>query len=114
MGRRLELAMTLVGNPSVIFLDEPTTGLDPRSRRTMWQIIRDLAARGVTIFLTTQYLEEADQLANRIAVLDRGKLVAEGTPDELKRLIPGGHIRLRFADPPGLPAAAPILPEASR
>ena len=89
MRRRLDLAMTLIGDPQIIFLDEPTTGLDPRSRQTMWQIIRDLAARGVTIFLTTQYLEEADQLADRIAVLDQGKLVAEGTPDELKRRIPG-------------------------
>jgi ABC-2 type transport system ATP-binding protein len=98
MRRRLDLAMTLVGNPRVIFLDEPTTGLDPRSRHTMWQIIRDLVADGITILLTTQYLEEADQLADRIAVLDQGKLVAEGTPDELKRRIPGGHIRLQFAD----------------
>jgi ABC-2 type transport system ATP-binding protein len=89
MRRRLDLAMTLVGDPRIIFLDEPTTGLDPRSRRTMWQIIRDLVARGVTIFLTTQYLEEADELADRIAVLDRGTLVAEGTAAELKRLVPG-------------------------
>ena len=79
MRRRLDLAMTLVGDPRIIFLDEPTTGLDPRSRRTMWQIIRDLVAGGVTIFLTTQYLEEADELADRIAVLDHGRLVAEGT-----------------------------------
>jgi ABC-2 type transport system ATP-binding protein len=106
MRRRLDLAMTLVGNPRLIFLDEPTTGLDPRSRHTMWQIIRDLVASGVTIFLTTQYLEEADQLADEIAVLDRGKLVATGTPDELKRLIPGGHIRLQFNDASGLAAAA--------
>ena len=98
MRRRLDLAMTLVGRPTIIFLDEPTTGLDPRSRRTVWQIIRDLVAGGVTIFLTTQYLEEADQLADRIAVLDHGKLVAEGTPAQLKRQIPGGHITLEFAD----------------
>jgi len=114
MRRRLDLAMTLVGDPRIIFLDEPTTGLDPRSRHTMWQIIRDLAAGGVTILLTTQYLEEADHLADRIAVLDRGKLVAQGTPDELKRRIPGGHIRLQFADTHGLEAATRTLGEVSR
>ncbi len=114
MRRRLDLAMTLVGDPRIIFLDEPTTGLDPRSRHTMWQIIRDLVARGVTILLTTQYLEEADQLADRIAVLDQGNLVAQGTPDELKRRIPGGHIRLQFADASGLEAAARTLGEVAR
>jgi ABC-2 type transport system ATP-binding protein len=114
MLRRLDLAMTLVGNSRIIFLDEPTTGLDPRSRREMWQIIRELAADGVTIFLTTQYLEEADQLADRIAVLDNGKLVAEGTPEELKRLVPGGHVRLRFADAEALDTAASMLHAASR
>jgi len=114
MRRRLDLAMTLVGNPRIIFLDEPTTGLDPRSRHTMWQIIRALVADGVTIFLTTQNLEEADQLADRIAVLDGGKLVAEGTANELKRLVPGGHIRLQFADADGLESAASILSESSR
>ncbi|MFJ8696728.1 ATP-binding cassette domain-containing protein [Streptomyces roseolilacinus] len=107
MRRKLDLAMTLVGDPRIIFLDEPTTGLDPRSRRTLWGIIRDLVAdQGVTVFLTTQYLEEADHLADRIAVLDRGGIVAEGTADELKRLVPGGHIRLRFPDPDQLHAAA--------
>ena len=107
--RRLDLAMTLVGDPRVIFLDEPTTGLDPRSRRELWAIVRELVAGGVTILLTTQYLEEADQLADRIAVLDGGRIVAEGTAAELKRLIPGGHITLRFADPARLTAAAVAL-----
>ena len=114
MRRRLDLAMTLVGSPQVIFLDEPTTGLDPRSRRSMWQIVRELAASGVTIFLTTQHLEEADELADRIAVLDRGRLVAEGTAEELKRRIPGGQVRLRFAHPQGLDAAVRVLGQASR
>jgi len=110
MRRKLDLAMTLVGRPRIIFLDEPTTGLDPRSRRTMWDIVRELVTDGLTIFLTTQYLEEADQLADRIAVLDQGKLVAEGTPGELKRQISGSHVRLRFADALRLDAAARILP----
>jgi ABC-2 type transport system ATP-binding protein len=114
MRRKLDLAMTLVGNPRIIFLDEPTTGLDPRSRRTMWTIIRELLADGVTIFLTTQYLDEADELADRIAVLDKGRLVAEGTPDELKRLIPGTHVRFRFGSFDELDAAAQILPDATR
>jgi ABC-2 type transport system ATP-binding protein len=114
MRRRLDLAMTLVGSPRVIFLDEPTAGLDPRGRRNMWQIIRDLVASGVTIFLTTQYLAEADELADRIAVLDHGRVVAEGTPEELKRRIPGGHVRLRFADPQGLDAAMRVLGQALR
>jgi ABC-2 type transport system ATP-binding protein len=109
MRRRLDLAMGLIGDPRVIFLDEPTTGLDPRSRRDMWQMVRDLAGRGVTVFLTTQYLEEADRLADRIALLDRGRLVAEGTPDELKRLVPGGHVELRFTDDRDLSAAAAVL-----
>jgi ABC-2 type transport system ATP-binding protein len=114
MRRRLDLAMGLVGSPRIVFLDEPTTGLDPRGRHTMWEIIRKLVAGGVTIFLTTQYLEEADRLADRIAVLDRGTLVAEGTADELKRLAPGGHISLRFTDPTELESAANALGETSR
>ncbi|WUJ68205.1 ATP-binding cassette domain-containing protein [Kribbella soli] len=114
MRRKLDLAMTLVGNPRIIFLDEPTTGLDPRSRRTMWTIIRELLADGVTIFLTTQYLDEADELADRIAVLNKGKLVAEGTPEELKRQIPGTHVRFRFASFDDLDVAAGIMPESTR
>jgi ABC-2 type transport system ATP-binding protein len=114
MRRRLDLAMTLVGDPRLIFLDEPTTGLDPRGRRAVWQIIRGLAADGITIFLTTQYLDEADQLADRIAVLDSGRIVAEGSPESLKHRIPGGHIRLQFADPRDLESAAHALGIASR
>ena len=113
MRRRLDLAMTLVGDPSVIFLDEPTTGLDPRSRRTMWQIIRELVTGGVTIFLTTQYLDEADELADYVAVLNHGRIVAEGTPAELKRRIPGGHIQLQFAAPEALRAAVGLIPNAT-
>jgi ABC-2 type transport system ATP-binding protein len=109
MRRKLDLAMTLVTRPQIIFLDEPTTGLDPRSRRTMWDIVRELVADGVTVFLTTQQLEEADQLADQIAVLDQGHLVAEGTPGELKRQAPGSHVRLRFADLMELRAAARVL-----
>ncbi len=114
MRRKLDLAMTLVGRPQIIFLDEPTTGLDPRSRRTMWGIIRELVADGVTVFLTTQYLEEADQLADRIAVLDQGRLVAHGTPGELKRQVPGSYVRLGFTNVAELDAAAQILTGSTR
>ncbi|WP_432018635.1 ATP-binding cassette domain-containing protein [Streptomyces sp. 1222.5] len=114
MKRRLDIAMTLVGDPRVIFLDEPTTGLDPRSRHTMWQIIRELVTGGVTVFLTTQYLEEADELADRIAVLHDGGIAAEGTAEELKRLVPGGHVRLRFTDPAVYRGAVSALDEAVR
>jgi ABC-2 type transport system ATP-binding protein len=109
MRRRLDLAMTLIGDPEIIFLDEPTTGLDPRSRRTMWEIVRGLVREGTTVFLTTQYLEEADQLADRIAILDGGRLVAQGAPAELKARVPGGHIALTFADPDAYDAAAGVL-----
>ena len=109
MLRRLDLAMTLIGDPRVIFLDEPTTGLDPRSRRTMWEIIRELVAGGATILLTTQYLEEADELAGQVALLDHGRLIAQGTPEELKRLVPGGHVRLQVADSSTLEHAAKAL-----
>ncbi|WP_416977694.1 ATP-binding cassette domain-containing protein, partial [Streptomyces sp. T028] len=114
MKRRLDIAMTLVGSPRIIFLDEPTTGLDPRSRHTMWQIIRELVSDGVTVFLTTQYLEEADELADRIAVLHDGTIAAEGTAEELKRIVPGGHVRLRFTDPAAYRSAASTLREAAR
>ncbi|MFI7062719.1 ATP-binding cassette domain-containing protein [Kribbella sp. NPDC050124] len=114
MRRKLDLAMTLVGNPRIIFLDEPTTGLDPRSRRTMWTIIRELVADGVTIFLTTQYLDEADQLADKVAVLDQGRIVAQGTPDELKRQIPGTHVRFRFTTLEELDKAAVIFADSTR
>ncbi len=114
MKRRLDIAMTLVGSPRIIFLDEPTTGLDPRSRHNMWRIIRELVADGVTVFLTTQYLEEADELADRIAVLNGGRLVAQGTAEELKRLVPGGHVRLRFTDPVAHERAATALRETTR
>jgi ABC-2 type transport system ATP-binding protein len=114
MQRKLDLAMTLVSDPQIIFLDEPTAGLDPRSRRTTWQIVRELTKSGVTIFLTTQYLEEADQLAGQIALLDHGTLIAQGTPAELKRMIPGGHIRLRFADAGTLSKAQEAIARPAR
>ncbi|MEV6472577.1 ATP-binding cassette domain-containing protein [Streptomyces sp. NPDC051657] len=113
MKRRLDIAMTLVGSPRIIFLDEPTTGLDPRSRHTMWGIIRELVADGVTVFLTTQYLEEADELADRIAVLNNGRIAAEGTTEQLKRIVPGGHVKLRFTDPDAYRSAASALTGAA-
>jgi ABC-2 type transport system ATP-binding protein len=109
MRRRLDLAMTLIGSPQVIFLDEPSTGLDPSSRRTVWEIVRSLADDGTTVFLTTQYLEEADRLADRVAILDRGRLVAEGSAQELKQRIPGGRIDVRFADADAQLVAADAL-----
>ena len=112
MTRRLDLAMSLISRPDIIFLDEPTTGLDPRSRQSMWEMIRRLVDGGVTIFLTTQYLEEADRLADRVAVLDGGRVVAEGTPDELKRLVPGGHLELTFTRPSELHDVAQAFDDA--
>jgi ABC-2 type transport system ATP-binding protein len=114
MKRRLDLAMTLMGDPRIVFLDEPTSGVDPRGRRTMWDIVRGLVADGVTIFLTTQYLEEADELANKIALLDHGRIVAEGTPAQLKRLVPGNALRLEFAEADAFERAAARLATARR
>jgi ABC-2 type transport system ATP-binding protein len=114
MKRRLDLAMTLMGSPRIVFLDEPTSGVDPRGRQTMWHIVRDLVADGITIFLTTQYLEEADELANRVALLDHGRIVAEGTPAQLKRLVPGGAVRLEFADTVALERVAGRIATARR
>ena len=96
----------------MLVLDEPTTGLDPRSRQVVWSTVRDLIDEGVTVLLTTQYLDEADHLADLVAVLDHGRIVAEGTPHELKRRIPGGHVRLHFADPDELRSATALLPGA--
>ncbi|MCL2397806.1 MAG: ATP-binding cassette domain-containing protein [Defluviitaleaceae bacterium] len=96
MRRRLDIAMSLAGNPAVIFLDEPTTGLDPQNRIAMWDMVKGLAEKGTTIFLTTQYLEEAEYLADHIAILHEGVIAAEGTPDELKTILPQGGIRLAF------------------
>jgi ABC-2 type transport system ATP-binding protein len=96
MRRRLDLAISLLSSPPVVFLDEPTTGLDPRSRAQMWHVVRGLAERGTTILLTTQYLEEADQLADRVSVLNHGEIVATGTPDQLKSGISGERVELTF------------------
>ncbi|MFZ1062010.1 MAG: ATP-binding cassette domain-containing protein [Acidimicrobiales bacterium] len=98
MRRRLDIAMSLIGNPSIIFLDEPTNGLDPEARNDMWQTVRTLANSGTTVFLTTQYLEEADELADTIAVLHHGKIIANGTADELKKLVPSGLVKFTFHD----------------
>ncbi len=105
MKRRLDLAMTLLLEPQIIFLDEPTTGLDPRSRIATWEIVRERTAAGVTILLTTQQLEEADRLADHIAILDGGRVVTEGTPSQLKQLVAGGHLELVLPDPVAFAAA---------
>jgi len=109
MRRRLDIAMSLIGNPPVLFLDEPTTGLDPQSRNMMWDTIKTLAKGGTTIFLTTQYLEEADQLADTIAILSQGRIVAQGTAQDLKRMLPQGKIELIFCDEEQLDTAAELL-----
>ena len=109
MGRRLDIAMSLVGEAPIIFFDEPTTGLDPQSRNDMWLTIRDLAGKGITIFLTTQYLEEADRLADQIAILHGGRVVADGTPEELKAMVPAGLVELDFTDEADMAAARRAL-----
>ena len=109
MRRRLDLAASLIGHPSVLFLDEPTTGLDPRSRMGMWSVIQDLVSDGTTVLLTTQYLEEADQLASRIVVLDRGKVIAQGTSDQLKSQVGGDRVEVVVADSADLSRAAATL-----
>lgn len=109
MRRRLDIAMSLIGTPPVLFLDEPTTGLDPQSRNAMWEIIRDLTKKGTTVFLTTQYLDEADQLAGQIAILHEGKIATQGTPSQLKKLITGRSMELKFANDSTLKAAVKLL-----
>jgi ABC-2 type transport system ATP-binding protein len=113
MKRRLDLAMTLIGSPRLIFLDEPTTGLDPRSRRELWQIVREQVADGVTVLLTTQYLDEADQLAHRVGVLDGGRIIAEGTPAQLKSRVPGGHVEVQLTDAAALTEVAAVFTDAT-
>jgi ABC-2 type transport system ATP-binding protein len=109
MKRRLTIARALVNQPEVLLLDEPTTGLDPLSRQQMWDVVRDLTADGVTVLLTTQYLEEAEQLADRVAVVDHGSVVAEGTVDELKQHVAAQRLDLTFADSDDVDAALAVL-----
>jgi len=109
MRRRLDLAASLIVLPPILFLDEPTTGLDPRGRLLVWQVVRELAARGTTVFLTTQYLEEADHLAHRIVVIDRGRVIAEGTSDQLKARVGGERVELTLADASELEPALQVV-----
>ena len=109
MKRRLDLAMSLIGSPSILFLDEPTTGLDPQSRQSVWRLVKGLACKGTTVFLTTQYLEEAEVLADRIAILEKGSIVAEGTAEELKARLPHGHLELTFGSEAHVQAALELL-----
>ena len=109
MRRRIDIAASIVVTPDLIFLDEPTTGLDPRSRNQVWEIVRAMVAAGTTVLLTTQYLDEADQLANRIAVVDRGKVIAEGTSSQLKASVGSGALHVRLLDPAQRPDAARCL-----
>ena len=111
MRRRLDLAASLVGHPEVMFLDEPSTGLDPRSRRALWDVISDMARSGVTVLLTTQYLEEADRLADEVAVIDRGQVVAQGTPKDLKRRVADRRLLLELSDLGGFRTVSEILGE---
>ena len=112
MRRRLDIAASIVVTPDLIFLDEPTAGLDPRSRNQVWDIVRALVAGGTTVLLTTQYLDEADQLADRIAVIDHGKVIAEGTPGELKASVGSGALHMRLHDPEDRPGAERVLSQA--
>lgn len=109
MRRRLDIAASIIVAPELIFLDEPTTGLDPRSRNQVWEIVRALVAAGTTVLLTTQYLDEADQLADRVAVIDRGRVIAEGTPGELKASVGSGSLHVRVVDPARRDEAAAVL-----
>ncbi|MGW7206422.1 ATP-binding cassette domain-containing protein [Streptomyces sp. NPDC054837] len=109
MRRRIDIAASILNTPDLLFLDEPTTGLDPRSRNQVWDIVRAVVAQGTTVLLTTQYLDEADQLASRIAVIDRGKVIAEGTKGELKASVGAGSVHLRLRDPAQRPAAEQVL-----
>ncbi|RLP88616.1 MULTISPECIES: ATP-binding cassette domain-containing protein [unclassified Micromonospora] len=112
MRRRIDIAASILNTPDLLFLDEPTTGLDPRSRNQVWEIIRAVVAHGTTVLLTTQYLDEADQLAGRIAVVDHGRVIAEGTPGELKSSVGSGTVHLRLRDPAQRPEAEKVLQAA--